>query len=562
MRFKKAILTLLLILVISFIPIATGATTREFYIPQVQVDATINNDGSIDVIERITYDFNGDFNGIVRTFNTMRDQNFFLKDVRVIDKNSNEIKATEGYDALENTYELNGAIDTEIKLYTKSSNEKKIIEIQYLLKDVMSKTDTEGRLNWNFYTVENISKVDKATLRVKVKDEALNDTNSKYQVYGDGDITRSYDDGSILINIEDLTSILAVDLIIPSHYIKDAPISNYIDESSDEYEENIYITPESNDASGIFIVAVIAGIIGMILFLAFKFDREAKKAIQEYRNTEVYTHDDFYHSQPKDISPAFVHLINNNGKASKKMLFVTLFYLAHKGYYKIEEIQVYRKKKQKSDLKFTRNKEILLPREEHLKFIIKMFKKYEKKLSFTMMGLEETFKRSSNVREFGMDIDSWVALIEKDAYDLGILTTIKNRTILTNYYNNEREKWFLYKEYLEKLIESEISEDVLNTSTILLIYATALNINSKSLKNFNSKLLDIKKYENYNDNQDNIMYNNNYFMYYPLYNTLYDNVENKFVPDTSSDFITGGDFGSSSTGSDFSGGGGGGSDAF
>lgn len=282
------------------------------------------------------------------------------------------------------------------------------------------------------------------------------------------------------------------------------------------------------------IIIFMVMIMSVLVFTVIRENKETKKAIEEYRSTEGYLLEESYSSEPSDISPAMVNLIVNQGKVSSGMLFVTLFYLAQKGYYKIEELKIYEKRKVKSDLRFTRNIDILMPREAHLRFIIEIFKEYESNHSFTMVELEEIFKKYSIVRSFREKLMFWRDEIEKEAYDTGIITEINDKRILTNYYNNEREKWCLYRVYLRELIEAHISDEILEKSEMLLVYAVALNID---LTETNSKLLQKESYEKNNDCYSNSIYHRNYSMIFPLYNNLYYDVQDRFMPANTSDLF-------------------------
>lgn len=557
----KKILTLLLIFIFTYIPISTSAITREFNIPSVDVNATINDDGSIDVLERITYKFDGDFNGVFRNFEASYNDTLIIKSVKIIDKNSNITEAEEGYNSSENTYEINQDGNTQIKLYTKSSNENKTIEIQYRLLNVISKNDVESRLYWNFYSVENVSQVDKARLNIKFNGRAFDENNSKYHIYGDGNINTNYNDGSIDIKIDNLTSILAVDLTFPSEYLVNAPITE--DKEDIIYPEENWnseiINQNSSSTLNFIPFALIAALVGMIIYFVSADSKEKREAIEAYRNSEVFICEDFYNSPPEDISPAIINLIKNDGRASEEMLSLTLFYLAYKGYYSIENIE---NNKRKKDLKFTRDLTKELPKEEHLKYLIDMFRFYETNGSFTMLEIEKKLRRSRDASIFRESAKTWSEILEKEGETLNITTKIKNKTILTNYYYNEQKKWNKYKEYLENLIRSEVSEEILQDSTLLLIQARALGINSSKLEKFNKQLLDISKNAKLPLMNHQYMYCNNYFMYYILYNQLYNKVENRYMPDTSSNSFGGGGFTGSTGGGGFSGGGGGGSGGF
>lgn len=569
----KKIITLFLIFIISCLPMIASATVaREFYIPSVDVNATINDDGSIDVVELISYDFDGDYNGIIRRINAIYNQNLYIKSVEIIDSSNNEIEVNEGYNGENNTYELSGGSETEIKIYTKSSNETKNVKIQYRLENIMSKSDIEGNLYWNFYSVENVSKVDNARLSLRVNGESLDESNSTYHVYSDGEIDTVYNDGIIDINITNLTSTLAVDLDIPSEFIsnmKNDTEGNNNDVYIDDLGNSEFNNRDNGNAGGAFIFILLILVGGFGIVFAGKQYQEVQAEIKLYRNTEQFVCDEFYHYPPSNLPPALINYIIRGGKVGMEMIPMSLFYLAEKGYYKIYTREKYIKwRGQVEDLVFSRNINSEEPTERHLKHLIEMFKAYETDGEFSLLDMKDVLSKTAVVKIFRDDANEWVKLVEEEANELNMTITIKNKKILTNYYNNEQEKWIKYKNYIEGAIESQVSEDYLNDSTMLLIHANVLGVNSSKLNKFNESLVALSKQCNKNNfnNEDTYYdqnYYNNYFMYYPLYNNLYGDVQNSYAPpDSSGSSFDGGGFSGSSSGGDFGGGGGGGSDAF
>ena len=136
----KKLITTLLFLFILIIPQNIFATSREYYIDNLDIEAKILQNGDVEVNEILQYRFSGQFNGIFRNLISYGSDGYIINDVSIIDESGNTIKATEGYNEENNTYEINDlGGETQIKLFTKSSDETKSINIKYTIKEAAKK---------------------------------------------------------------------------------------------------------------------------------------------------------------------------------------------------------------------------------------------------------------------------------------------------------------------------------------------------------------------------------------------------------------------------------------
>ncbi|HCX64213.1 MAG TPA: hypothetical protein DHN33_03275, partial [Eubacteriaceae bacterium] len=67
MKIKRVLLILCFLTIFSFASASAQVSDVDFSIPSYQIDAFIQEDGSVDIVERITYDgsFNGQYREIV-----------------------------------------------------------------------------------------------------------------------------------------------------------------------------------------------------------------------------------------------------------------------------------------------------------------------------------------------------------------------------------------------------------------------------------------------------------------------------------------------------------------
>ena len=174
---RKRILNIisLLLVIISIIIIKPSKVEADSYkINNMNIEAIINEDGSVNIVQDITYDFNGSYNGIYLNIpikTTYLEQKVIkgskindslyegdsvtVKEIKVIDssKNSEEIfqeveKARNG-DSKVYTKESNKN-EEKIKIYYPVSNKTETFQISYKINNLCVSHEDIGELYYNF----------------------------------------------------------------------------------------------------------------------------------------------------------------------------------------------------------------------------------------------------------------------------------------------------------------------------------------------------------------------------------------------------------------------------
>ena len=530
------------------------ATSKEYSIDSLDVDAIILNNGDVQVNEVMEYNFDGEFNGILRDLKTKGANDIVIEDVKIIDDLGNESVAKEGYDELNNTYEINKDSDkVQIKLFTKSKNERKKINIQYMIKGAAKKYEESSELYWNFYTVENVSEVKEGSLSVKLNETDFDLEKLKYEVFADGDISANNTEDIITVSFKNLTSLIGIKVDFQKDYLALVNETTIIEKK----EESSSSTPA--------IILVTIGVVGSILgWILVAREKSRNKAIKEYRETYIFDNNPMVVRPPSDLPPALVSVLVGGTTVREEMINSTFLYLAKRGYYKIVDPKNDTKKRKKGikdrDLMFKRVDKKITDEYSHLKIIIEWFEEYELNGKFTLKEIKRLMKNEEYAEEFIDNLKEWQNAVKKDAINMGFYIKIKNKKIIENSWYNEEIKWNRYKDYLLKDICDELIEDDGYIGDYF-IYGNALKIK-------NEKIDDIIKISTKN----NMRKENKVYGYsnvdYVYCSALFDNINssaNKTVhPPKNSSTNFGGSSGSAdfSSGGDFSGGGGGGSDAF
>lgn len=577
----KKLLVILSLIFMLIAPISVYGTSREYFIDKLDVEAVILDNGDVVVNEIMEYRFDGEFNGVYRNLALIGTEEYVINSVSIIDEEGNSIRAEEGYDEENNTYEIDEDFErTQIKLFCKSNNESKKIQFNYNIKEAALRYLDYSELYWNFYNVENIDCLKEGSIKISLKDASFDEDILYYDIYGNGEFETSHTKDYIKINFKNLTTLIGIDMRFQPEYLLNVEESefygnqNIIDEYEYYYDEDYilddfdninqhyYEKEENNDISGIIIIGMI--IIGGITTIAAFSINESKfeKEVSEYRKDNAILKNEIVMEPPSDLPPALVNLLINEKVVSKEMMNVTLFYLANKGYYSIEE-KINDSNKEENDLIFIRRNYNNKTGYNHLDYILTWFSDYEVNGSFSIKQIKRLVSSESEANKFVNNLNKWIAEVKQDANSIKFYIRIRNKNILTNRWFNEKSLWISYKNYLKNLYSiNDLDNGLL--SDLTLIYASALEVSDNELINIINLVTSIagRNMDSYSSME--YMYMNNYILYSTIFSDINHRANDIVNPITSSpsSFDTTSTGGGSFGGGDFTGGGGGDSGAF
>ena len=163
---KINLLFILFFMIISITNICYG---KSYSIDDMNIEATILDDGSVSVKQTIEYNFKGQYNGIYIDIPTEIDSKEYdsyrtqgeLKDSLYINSGVEIIKISQGlnefskvsYAQIGDSNVYTTAIENgfkKLKIFSPSIDEKKSFEIEYILKNVCVKHEDVGEFYWNF----------------------------------------------------------------------------------------------------------------------------------------------------------------------------------------------------------------------------------------------------------------------------------------------------------------------------------------------------------------------------------------------------------------------------
>lgn len=384
---------LLIIILFSFATFVTCAE-RSFEITDYQAQVKILENGDIQVSEIFEYDFDGDFNGIIRTIGIKGSdgpQYFKASEYFPTDKELNYDQSSKG-DMV--TY----------KIYDQSSNERKLFLLEYQLKNVATLYNDTAEFYWKFFDEYNTSPI--GHIKIEVELPAAEVSAEELKVFGHGPLAGKVsirEDGKIVYEVFRLSSgeMVEARILFPTSMIPDSSKIINQNKFAEIMKEELGWAKKADRGKSFNLIAIL--LIPLVLlfniFLAirlyFKYDRELKPEVEM----------DYYRELPQDITPAVLSKLMSIQGVGSKDIMATLMDLVRKKYLKIEEIQSGRKK----DYKFVLIESESGNLKEHEAYLIHwLFYSIGNGASVTLKEIKDYAKASRTQSSFRNNYNKWV----------------------------------------------------------------------------------------------------------------------------------------------------------
>lgn len=144
---KKLNAAMLFLMTLLFLPLQALAV--EFEIPEVTIDADLQEDGTAIVVERHTYEFDGDFEGFLREISPKEGAS--IKDFTALE-NDNTLKV-----------EQDGSV---YKIFRSGEDESVTVEMHYQIANGMEKFEDGAEFYWPFFDDRNESDYGDMTITI------------------------------------------------------------------------------------------------------------------------------------------------------------------------------------------------------------------------------------------------------------------------------------------------------------------------------------------------------------------------------------------------------------
>ncbi len=384
---------------------------RRFQITDYQAQVIILENGDIQISEIFTYDFDGNFNGIIRSIGTKGSDGLAY------------FRASE-YSPQRKTLETSHTTEGEMityRVYDQSSNERKSFLLEYQLRNVITKYNDIAEFYWKFFDHTNTSPISRVRIEVIFPDRTV--TADELKVFGHGPSQGQVsiqDQGLVLYEVDGLPAgeMIEARILFPTAFVPAARRVIHQDRFDEIMQEELQWAEQSDRQQNMFIlglalipVMIVLNII-MAIRMYFKYDRELRPEMQL----------DYYRELPQDITPAVLSQLMSLTGAGTKDLMATLMDLVRKGYLKLEELPVGRQK----DYRFSiLNKDTASLKEHETDLIHWLIYIIGNGESVTLKEIEKYAKDSFNQSTFFHNYKHW-------------LNTVKNEFSKFDYFNTSK----------------------------------------------------------------------------------------------------------------------------
>lgn len=391
---------LLIIILFSFATFITYAE-RSFKITDYQAQVKILENGDIQVSEIFEYDFDGNFNGIVRTIGIKGSDGFKHFKASEYFPEDKELEYTQSLSADMMTY----------KIYDKSSNERKSFLLEYQLENVATLYNDTAEFYWKFFDESNTSPI--GHIKIEIELPSAEVSSDELKVFGHGPQNGKVsirEDGKIVYEVDGLSSGKMVEarILFPTSMVPHSSKIINQNKFAEIMKEELAWAKKADREMYFNIIGFLLALLVVLfnIFLAirlyFKYDKELKPEVEM----------DYYRELPQDISPAVLSKLMSIQGVGSKDIMATLMDLVRRKYLKIEEISKGRKK----DYKF-----ILIEEgdaadfKEHEPYLIHwLFYSIGNGKSVTLKEIKDSAKTSRTQSTFRHNYNKWVKKVGEE----------------------------------------------------------------------------------------------------------------------------------------------------
>lgn len=492
-----------------------------------EVNSRILENGDLEIIEDISFDFDGKFNGVFREI-ILRDTDGIdnLRLGQVLDGREISFAQVDSANRGDNkVYFLEEEGDRiNIKIFSPSRNQEKIFRLKYTIKNVAVSYDDTGELYYKFLGQENATPIKEFVANIQLPQ--AREARTKIFAHGPPH-------GNINFIGEDLVQLKVVD--VPKDTFIEARVlfpANFIPASTNIVNQKAYddiMRKETSYARAIknrqiqkakikniftYLSLIVSGV--MVALLSFTSSRFR-------RRSDIFQSQD-YSPYPQESTPALAAYLTGNGPSTSSLM-ATIYDLARKGFVSIESLDDLEEPEKFQLNKIQEGDNSLLSHETLL--MEWLFDQIGDGLSVTTDAIEEYGKKHSS--KFATSYHNWTKEVKKNAHDqgyydpkgkgpgslliilsilsflLGIFSLMSEAyygfllimvAILSFIYGMkyfyrksdfgylEFRKWQDFKKELRLINDTLNLNDFSLPLDISLIYGLALGVNSKYLKKF------------------------------------------------------------------------------
>ncbi|HYE80798.1 MAG TPA: DUF2207 domain-containing protein [Clostridia bacterium] len=395
------------------------ADDRSYYMSSFKVNAQLDSSGNMDVLEEITYEFDGSFRGVYRTLKTAGSDG--IEAIEIFkQQNSRLYQFVQDDSEAENSFQLIDEGDgVRLKIFSTAEDERRTFAIRYKVLNVASKYNDTGELYWKFMGEDTDVKIENFDLKITLPEGAAKD---QIKVFGHGPlsgVSEIVDSRIVGLKVDKLLphNYLEARVLFPTGLIKDSKkivakeaLSSILSEEKGYADEANAKRTKARAAVGFSFVYIFFELL-LIVYLYFKYDKEYKaEFVGEYMR-----------ELPVNYSPAVLSVLWNFGKVNPRDITATIMDLVRRKFLKLNveqrEINGIIKHKIENEYVFELNKEsdykALSVHEQYLvDWLITTIGDGDR---VSLKEIEQFSKTLKGAESFKADYDAWTGYVKTEA---------------------------------------------------------------------------------------------------------------------------------------------------
>ncbi|WP_446897694.1 DUF2207 family protein [Clostridium sp. LBM24168] len=417
---KKFLICFFVLFSIIFVYPPKVSASDEVSLSKFNIETTIKENGSINMVELITYNFKGKYNGSYRDISIKNTDGISNIKVLLVSKNGLEVPFREVNNAKNgdnNVFQIlkQGTNLYRIKIYSPSNDEKKTFKIYYTMKNVAIKYNDVGEFFYEYWSSYNETEIDNLKIHIDIPDNTENkNIKAYYHANSDGNI--SVKNGNVEYTFSHVNSkeLVEARVLFPASLISLSPKSkneNALSRISNEETE--YSRKKQQRVEFASIMKKIFDFINIILGLLFLVSGFV--IWKKFKNSSLNDYSIYFPPElPEECTPA-VAAYMVNGTVDGRTTYATILDLWRRGYLTIEKVES-ENKKDKVDFSIKKVKKATQELLKHERYFINwLFDILGDGESVTTSSIKESSKESS----FYSDFQKWLKLIKKEVKSRG-----------------------------------------------------------------------------------------------------------------------------------------------
>ncbi|HNU79316.1 MAG TPA: DUF2207 domain-containing protein [Bacillota bacterium] len=431
MRRRITILLIFLITCALLSVITAYCDDRSYYMSSFKINAQLDSMGNMDIIEEITYEFDGSFRGVYRTLRTAGSDG--IEAVEVYKKQPDMLSPfVQDNSERDNTFQLIGEDGgIKLKIFSAAVNESRTFILKYRVLNAAAKFNDIAEIYWKFMGEDTEVKIENFELVIKIPEGA---DKEQIKVFGHGPLSgfsEIADSKTVVLRVDELPARNFVEarVLFPPELINDSKkvfnrdaLAEIMSEEQGFADEANEIRTKARIIVGFSFVYVLFELL-MIVYLYFKFDKEYKAKFAG----------DYFRELPGSYSPAVLAVLWNFGSVRPRDLTATLMDLVRRKYLELivekEEVNGLFGSRADNEYVFKLNKEadlmVLSPHEKYaIEWLIFRIGDGER---VSLEDIENSSKTRESAIDFSRDYDIWTGLVksEADSYSFFDKNTVK-----------------------------------------------------------------------------------------------------------------------------------------